>query len=615
MSSSAGPYITSRIRRFCLWLLAGAIALVLTVGSTAQAQDADPPKPTEKPSSQLSTGVRRITPVLPPEIKGLVDSDSEASDIEWQTVWFDGRRLLRVAALVDNRDDTIERQIESFATQKFDPRTLEVTPEKVGNLIVLMATAQLNATDDASSVAEAIASELLTVTIADAQRLGDSLASLDRPAQRDVVEALARNWADKIERSLVRFKAERQSRFLLQQLQIACGILVALLVMSMSLLRPKRRLEKRQAQLEEQRTAIAQQLAETSEDPAAQLNLVRQDVKAQQQQSICLLKRRVVQIGELALWISSGLIIVGLIPYTRWLQVLLLRGFHLPGKLLLVALVTYLLIRLDDILIDRLFVFLQQTPRFLIHDSQRRALRLSTFSTVAKSITNLIVITAGAVAALWVIGVDVGPLVAGAGIFGLAVSFAAQSLIRDIINGFLILLEDQYGVGDVVILGEVAGFVENMGLRITQLRNEEGRLITVPNGSITVVQNLTKEWSRVDLTVDVAYTSDIDLALEVINKVAQDLQHDPAWKSIIIEPPVVLGVEQLSHAGATVRLWIKTLPLKQWDVAREYRRRLKLAFNTAGIDIGTPHQAIRVDGQMAMPLQPGAVPSVPGDKA
>ncbi|MEO0409574.1 MAG: mechanosensitive ion channel family protein, partial [Cyanobacteria bacterium P01_A01_bin.135] len=282
-------------------------------------------------------------------------------------------------------------------------------------------------------------------------------------------------------------------------------------------------------------------------------------------------------------------------------QVLMVEGLRIPGKLLLVVLITYLLIRLDDILIDRLFVVLQQTPRFLIQDSQRRTLRLSTFSAVTKSITTVLFVTAGSFVALWVLGVDVGPLIAGAGILGLAVSFAAQSLIRDIINGFLILLEDQYGVGDVVILGEVAGFVENMGLRITQLRNEEGRLITVPNGAISVVQNLTKEWSRVDLTVDVSYMADIDEALAVINAVAQELDHDPTWDDIILEPPTVLGIDRLSHDGVMVRLWIKTLPLKQWEVAREYRRRLKKAFEAAGIAIGTPHQIIKVEGPQPSP--------------
>ncbi|MGF1537223.1 MAG: mechanosensitive ion channel family protein [Elainellaceae cyanobacterium] len=608
------------MRRLYQPVLAGAIALLLALQLTGLSVAA------QEPASELSesqsperSGIQQIAPALPPQLRALIGSDNNVDSIERQAVWLDGRRVLRVAALADDRGNAIEEQLEAFADLPFEPSTLEVTPKASGNLMVLVATAQLK-TPNNSSTADNIAStdpevataEILTVTVADAQRPGLSLIDFDRLSQKDMVDALAQTWADKIERSLTRFKTERQRQFLLQQLQIACGILVALLTVTMSLLRPKQRLQKKQATLAEERTAIAEQLSEIpEEETSARLPLVQRDARTQQRQSVALLKLWVIQMGEIALWIAGLCLIVGLTPYTRWLQVLFLEALRIPGKLMVVVLLTYLLIRLDDILINRLFIFFQQTPRFLIQDSQRRMLRFSTFSTVTKSITNVIFVTAGLVAALWVVGVDVGPLVAGAGIFGLAVSFAAQSLIRDIINGFLILLEDQYGVGDVVILGDVAGFVENMGLRITQLRNEEGRLITVPNGSITVVQNLTKEWSRVDLTVDVAYAADIDQALEVITAVAQELQHAPHWRTLILESPEVLGVDQLSHAGATVRLWIKTVPLKQWDVAREYRRRLKIAFDNAGIDIGTPHQAIRFDSQLARALQPGSAGSVP----
>jgi small conductance mechanosensitive channel len=187
-----------------------------------------------------------------------------------------------------------------------------------------------------------------------------------------------------------------------------------------------------------------------------------------------------------------------------------------------------------------------------------------------------------------------GPLLAGAGIIGLAISLASQNLLRDIINGFLILMEDQYGVGDVIVVDEVAGLVESMNLRITQLRNEEGRLITIPNSQIAIVQNLSKEWSRVDIMIPVSHTSDINEALELIEQVAEDMRDDPKWKALILEPPLLLGVDNLDHVGATVRIWIKTLPLKQWEVAREYRRRLKIAFDQSGVNIGVPQQSLHL---------------------
>jgi small conductance mechanosensitive channel len=214
---------------------------------------------------------------------------------------------------------------------------------------------------------------------------------------------------------------------------------------------------------------------------------------------------------------------------------------------------------------------------------------------VAKSIGVLFWGSIGVMAAISTLGIEVNPaLLTLAGIIGVGISLASQNLIKDVINGFLILLEDQYGVGDVVAIGEVSGFVENMNLRITQLRNAEGHLITIPNSSISVVQNLSKEWSRVDLSINVAYDANLDQALKVTEQVAQEMSRDPDWQSLILETPQLLGVENLDYSGATIRLWIKTQPLKQWEVAREYRRRLKLAFDQAGISIGIPQQSLWV---------------------
>ncbi|NEQ55227.1 MAG: mechanosensitive ion channel family protein, partial [Leptolyngbya sp. SIO3F4] len=254
----------------------------------------------------------------------------------------------------------------------------------------------------------------------------------------------------------------------------------------------------------------------------------------------------------------------------------------------------YVIIHLGDIFIDRLFLMINgqvppNQPR-----SQRTSLRFSTFSQVAKSILVILVVIVCSLVVLATIGIDLGPLLASAGIIGLALSLASQSLLKDIINGFMILMEDHYGIGDVIIVGDMSGFVETMNLRITQLRNEEGRLITIPNGQINVVQNLSKEWSRVDLKVPVALDSDINQALELIKQVADDMSHDPVWQNLILEEPVLLGVDNIDHIGATIRLWIKTLPLKQWDVAREYRRRLKIAFSNASIDFGLPKQVVQM---------------------
>ncbi|MEO0488624.1 MAG: mechanosensitive ion channel family protein, partial [Cyanobacteria bacterium J06659_2] len=263
-------------------------------------------------------------------------------------------------------------------------------------------------------------------------------------------------------------------------------------------------------------------------------------------------------------------------------------------RLTILALVIYALTRLGNMVVNRLCLALQNEAILTPERSQRVSLRLSTFSQVTKSIVASTLIALGILAGLALMGVNLASLLTGAGLIGLGISLAAQSLIKDIINGFLILFEDQYGVGDVIVVGDVAGFVETMNLRITQLRNEEGRLITIPNSQIAIVQNLSKEWSRVDLMVSVAPRADIDQAIALIRQVADDMAQETPWQHLILESPLILGVDRLDHYGATVRIWIKTLPLKQWDVAREYRRRLKIAFDQADIPIGAPQQFVQI---------------------
>ncbi|MEB3356538.1 MAG: mechanosensitive ion channel family protein [Synechococcales bacterium] len=540
---------------------------------------------------------------LPPEFNNFLQSTTP-EDIVRAPIRLDGRRLFQIAAPavgdgddpgvdspIEERIQEIEARLRDFATEDFDPDSLNVAWAWTNNQPVLYATA--------NTEQGAINQELLTVTSLDAQKSWYTSELLGAQNLEQNLEQVADEWADILEEALVQFKAERESDFLATQGQIAGGLLITMIVLTMALMGAQEKQAAKRRRLSDDLDTIQQELAaigqsEPSEDRQAETQaLLQRESRLRQQISISALKRRLIQLGYFAVWFGGILGILGLFPYTRWLRPYIIQALQIPGELFLVALVTYLLIQMDDIFIDRLFHFLQHSPRFLLQNTQRRMLRFSTFSSVTKSITGFLIASAGFVTGLSVLGVNIAPLIAGAGIVGLAISFAAQNLIRDIINGFLILFEDQYGVGDVVILGDVGGFVENMGLRITQLRNEEGRLITVPNGTITVVQNLTKEWSRVDLAIDVAHTSDIDEAIALIKEVAEQMATDLVWRELILEPPLMLGVDKLDHVGATVRLWIKTQPLKQWDVAREYRRRLKIAFDQANIQIGVPQQAIR----------------------
>jgi small-conductance mechanosensitive channel len=190
--------------------------------------------------------------------------------------------------------------------------------------------------------------------------------------------------------------------------------------------------------------------------------------------------------------------------------------------------------------------------------------------------------------------IEITPLLAGAGILGLAVSFGAQSLVKDIIAGFFILLENQFAVGDIIGVGVASGVVERMTMRVVQLRDAEGVLHTIPNGQITVVSNRTRGWSRAVLDIGVAYGADIDHVLEIFKDEAKSLSSDQTWKHRLDGPVEVAGVERLDDSGVIVRTLVRTIPGSQWEAAREFRRRIKNRLDAEGIEIPFPQRTMHL---------------------
>lgn len=195
------------------------------------------------------------------------------------------------------------------------------------------------------------------------------------------------------------------------------------------------------------------------------------------------------------------------------------------------------------------------------------------------------------------LGINISALLAGAGLIGLAVGFGAQSLVKDVISGLFILVENQYSKGDVVNIAGIGGLVDDVNLRRTLLRDLDGAVHTVPNGEIGVASNLTRSWSRVNLIVAVSYGDDLDHVFEVINRVGKELAEDPEWSKDIIEAPKALGVENFGDSGIDIRILGDTQPIRQWDVMRQLRLRLKKAFDAEGIEIPFPHRTLVTVGQ------------------
>ena len=217
--------------------------------------------------------------------------------------------------------------------------------------------------------------------------------------------------------------------------------------------------------------------------------------------------------------------------------------------------------------------------------SLRRVQRAETVGALLASVASFGIWTLAALMALGTLGLDLGPLIAGAGIVGVAVGFGSQNLVRDFISGIFMLMEDQYGVGDVVDAGPATGTVEGVGLRTTRLRDVKGTLWHIPNGEIRRVGNRSQGWARALVDVEVAYSTDLDATTRAIERVAHELYADDHWAPKLLEQPEVWGVEELGPDGISVRLVANTRPLEQCKVARELRARLKVAFDQAGIEV------------------------------
>ncbi|HST40716.1 MAG TPA: mechanosensitive ion channel family protein [Conexibacter sp.] len=241
---------------------------------------------------------------------------------------------------------------------------------------------------------------------------------------------------------------------------------------------------------------------------------------------------------------------------------------------------------------ERLGAVRKRTPAAFLETQEtnlRAEQRANALSGVLRSIVSFVIFAIAGFMVLDELGVNLAPLLAGAGVVGLAIGFGSQALVKDFLSGMFILVEDQFGVGDVVDLDGTSGVVEAISLRTTQLRSVEGTVWHVPNGEIRRVGNMSKHWSRAVLDVEVAYGTDIEQARAVIKRVA-----DEVWRASgdVLEEPDVQGVERLGASGVTIRTLVKTTPSQQWEVSRLLRERMKAAFDEHGIEIPFPQQTV-----------------------
>jgi small conductance mechanosensitive channel len=220
--------------------------------------------------------------------------------------------------------------------------------------------------------------------------------------------------------------------------------------------------------------------------------------------------------------------------------------------------------------------------------------REDTLIAIFSAALKIVILLIAGMMVLTEVGVMIGPLLAGAGIVGLAFGFGGQYLIRDIISGLFIILENQYRIGDVVNFDGTGGLVEKITLRMTTIRDQDGTVHHIPHGEIKKVSNLSKNFSRVNLNVDVAYDSDMKHVIDTVNRIGRELSEDPEWKEFIINPPLFLRINDLGESAVTIKILGETIPLKNWDVTGELRKRILVTFRSEGIEIPFPQKVVHM---------------------
>lgn len=260
-------------------------------------------------------------------------------------------------------------------------------------------------------------------------------------------------------------------------------------------------------------------------------------------------------------------------------------------RIIIIIAVSFLIYRFAAVFIEKAVRKTVKSDHFLSKEAEEK--RENTLVRVFNATVRILIVIVTLMMVLSEVGINVGPLLAAAGVAGLAFGFGGQYLIRDVISGLFIILENQYRVGDVVCLGEKCGAVENINLRLTTLRDLDGTVHHIPNGEIKDASNLSKDFARVNLDIGISYNTELEKAINVVNQVGDEMANDPEWKDLIIKPPQFLRVDDFADSAVVIKILGETKPLKQWDVTGELRKRIKIAFDKEKIEIPFPQRVVR----------------------
>ncbi|MFL9465662.1 mechanosensitive ion channel family protein [Tolypothrix campylonemoides VB511288_2] len=436
---------------------------------------------------------------------------------------------------------------------------------------------------------------LVTVTEADADFNGKT------------PDNLAQEWQKILQDEMIRFKQLASPKALAQRIRQAFQILLGLLIASTTIWFLRRMLTRQQqileARYQRQLAVLAEAEKARKSEAIASSETTEGEMKAREiadlrAQFLTTLQHqfslnRQLDINKFLkwalLWIFILMWYIGIANIISTVPLLMrwtLYVWATPLALIAIWFGISLALRISTSAIEILMHSVKANPLLPFGEVQRIALRTTTIASALKGFVSFVLVILGIIWTLSLFNVPTSSIFAGGAVIAFAISFGSQSLVKDLINGCLILMEDQFAVGDVIQIGDKNGLVENLNLRVTQLRNNEGQLITIPNSNITNVSNLTRLWSRIDFSIVVAYENDPIHVLDVLRQISKQLYSEPEWREILPELPEVLGIDDLSHTGMLVRVWIKTAPMEQWRVGREFRLRVRQAFEANNIQIG-----------------------------
>jgi moderate conductance mechanosensitive channel len=508
-------------------------------------------------------------------------------------VWLDGMALFRIATpatvsgdqmSVEARAQFVEAALAQLVALRgsaqnsgtlYDPKTLRVKIQPDGSQAILEAVDARHATP----------LPILTVTSADAKY------------QSEPTSKVAQQWRTTLQSALVQALDKRQPAVLARNLADLWRFAVVFVLVSLVIVATWSALRRRETALageveadqraidEAQSQGVEQEEAAGARRRSSFMGLAMRAADPAMSLAILRATGGLLLWALVLLWFGGLVWALSLFPQTTPLGEII---FHRTSRVAFTWIGAALLVRIAAIIVGQLARSYRTHARGVrSEESARRLLRVPTVANTVVAITSFVVYFVAILTTLSLLGISAGSVLTIGGLVALALSLAAQNLVRDFLNGFLVLVEDQYVVGDYVIIGDRSGLVEHMSLRVVQLRDGAGNLVTIPHSAVTQVVNCSRNWSRVDYKIAIDPGADSARAIEILRHTIDGLAADQRWRGAIADPVEWIGIDSLSTAGIVLRASVRTAPLRQFEVRREINARMVEALRVAQIALGT----------------------------